>query len=193
MYRTLYDLAGIAMLGWALLIFLPTWRVTRWIAERAVFPLFLAALYLVGVAAVVAESGFGFMSDFGSAEGVLGLLATESIALIAWIHILAFDQVVALLIYPDNMEHRLVPVPVQSLLLFLTLMLGPLGFLGYWAIRGVRGRTLIAWGTARSEAAPMTPRETVPGPAFAELVSGRPLEDVRTLLARVPAMVVLSL
>ena len=147
MDRMLFDLAGPAILGWALLIFLPKWRVTRWLAESAVFPAYLAVLYVVGIVTVVREQGAGFMADFGSAEGVLGLLATEPVALVAWIHILAFDQVVGLMIYRDNMRHRIVPLPVQSLILVLTLMLGPVGFLGYWVARMARERSrLVGWG-----------------------------------------------
>ena len=146
MYRSLFALAGLAILGWLLLIFLPKWRVTRRLADSALVPAYIALLYLVGVVSVFRENGFGIMADFGSADGVLGLLQNEGIALVAWIHILVFDQVVAHLIYRDNMKHRFVPLPVQSVILFLTLMLGPLGFLSYWVIRVTRTRSLVAWG-----------------------------------------------
>jgi hypothetical protein len=170
MYRLLFDLAGFAIVGWLPLIFAPKWRLTRRIAESAIFPAYLAALYLVGAAAVLAELGPGIMADFGSAEGVLGILRMESVALIAWIHILTFDQVVAILIYRDNMRHRLLPLPVQSVLLVLTLMFAPIGFLAYWLVRLLRGRREgMAWdggeaasGAERSrEAAAAAPREPV--------------------------------
>lgn len=179
MYRTLFDVAGIAMIGWALVIFLPTWRVTRRLAETAVFPVFLAILYLVGVGSVIATDGPGFMSDFSSANGVLGLLATESVALIVWIHILAFDQLVGVLIYRDNMRYRFLPIPVQSVVLFATLMLGPIGFLTYWVARMSRARgRAVAWGEphvappdpARTE--PLVPAPAVAAPRFADVVTG---------------------
>ncbi|HEU0013529.1 MAG TPA: ABA4-like family protein, partial [Longimicrobium sp.] len=138
MYLTLFQLAGIAMLGWLLLILLPAWRGTRWIAETAVFPVFLSLLYVVGLVPLLAELGPGIMRDFGSAEGVTGLLRNPDLALVAWIHILAFDQAVALMIYRDNLRHRTVPLPVQSVILLLTLMFGPLGFLAYQAARAAR-------------------------------------------------------
>ncbi|MEX2281342.1 MAG: ABA4-like family protein [Gemmatimonadota bacterium] len=146
MYRTLFSLAGLAIFGWILLIFLPTWKVTRRIADSALFPAYIALLYVAGVVAVFRELGPGIMGDFGSADGVLRLLQLESVALVAWIHILAFDQVVAHLIYRDNMKNRFVPLPIQSVILVITLMLGPLGFLVYWLIRVVRVRGLVAWG-----------------------------------------------
>ncbi|HEU4883607.1 MAG TPA: ABA4-like family protein [Longimicrobium sp.] len=153
MYVALYNLAGIAMLGWLLLTLLPAWRVTRWVARTAVFPVFLAAIYLVGVVMMLMQNGMGVVGDFGSAEGVIRLLGNPDIALVAWIHILAFDQVVAMMIYRENMEHRYVPLPVQSVLLFATLMFGPVGFLSYYLLR--------AWSRSRRDRA-ARPAETQP-------------------------------
>jgi hypothetical protein len=153
MYVALFNVAGIAMLGWLLLILLPAWKVTRWVARTAVFPVFLSLLYVVGIAAVLMKTGPGIMSDFGNAEGVLRVLQDPAIALVAWIHILAFDQVVAMMIYRENMEHRYVPLPVQSVLLFATLMFGPVGFLTYYILR--------AWSRSR-RARQELPAETEP-------------------------------
>lgn len=114
MYRTLFDIAGIGMLGWLLLILLPTWRVTRRIAESAIFPLFLCVLYVIGVVTALRELGPGILADFGSADGVVDLLRRESVALVAWIHILAFDQIAGILIYRDNMKGRFVPIPLHN-------------------------------------------------------------------------------
>jgi len=142
MYPTLFEIAGLAILGWALLIFLPPWKVTRWFAETAVFPIYLSVLYVVGILPIVIAAGPGIMSDFGSVQGVLQLLQDPDVALIAWIHILAFDHLIGVLIYRDNMRHRFVPLPLQSVILFFTLMLGPVGFVTYWLIRAGRTRTV---------------------------------------------------
>jgi hypothetical protein len=192
MYRTLFDIAGIAMLGWLLLVLLPGWKVTRRIAESAIFPVFLCVLYVAGLAAVLRELGPGFMRDFGSADGVLALLRIESIALVAWIHILAFDQLVGVLIYRDNMKHRFVPLPVQSVLLVATLMLGPVGFLSYWAVRVARTRRPLAWGepAAASRHEPVAAGEVAAGQVAAgqvaagevgagEVGAGRPSAEQR--------------
>src|ERR671913_4466 len=135
MYVTLFNLAGYAIVAWLLLIFLPKWSVPRFVARTAIFPVYLSVLYVVGVAAVLAELGPGLMRDFGSAEGVTRILARGDVALVAWLHILAFDQLVALHIYRENMDHHYVPLPVQSALLALTLMFGPAGFLAYYVLR----------------------------------------------------------
>ncbi len=138
MYVRLFDLAGLAIIAWLLLIFLPKWRVTRFIARTQVFPIFICVLYVVGVVPLLMETGLGVMRDFGTAEGVTRLLMRQEVALVAWIHILAFDQLVGLFIYRENMERRYVPLPVQSVILFLTLMFGPAGFLAYYLLRLLR-------------------------------------------------------
>lgn len=140
MYLLLFNLAGFAIVAWLLLIFLPKWRVTRFIARTEVFPVLISVLYVVGVVPLLMASGPGVMRDFGSAEGVTRLLAKPDAALIAWIHILAFDQLVGLYIYRENMAHGYLPLPVQSVLLFLTLMFGPVGFLAFYVLRRARGR-----------------------------------------------------
>jgi hypothetical protein len=197
MYRTLFDIAAIGMIGWILLIFLPTWRITRRAAETAIFPIFLAVLYVGGLGIYLLEAGPGFMADFGSADGVIGLLALEPVALVAWIHILAFDQVVGLLIYRDNMKRRYVPLPLQSLILFLTLMLGPVGFLSYLAVRMTRqtGR-LVAWGDPEPEpvASPAREEPASPVPQFHSVVrGGTSLTSIVGLLRYNPALVWLGI
>ena len=140
MVMTLYDLTAFAMIGWALMIVLPFWSFTKRLVEWSLFPVAVSAIYVVGIIAVLSETGLGIASDFGNAEGVLRLLAQPDIALIAWIHILAFDHLVAVVIFRDNLRHRVVPLPIQSVILFMTLMFGPAGFLTYWTVRVARGR-----------------------------------------------------
>jgi hypothetical protein len=118
-----------------MLIFLPIWRVTRLLANLNLFPLYLATLYSVGIIATVWANGFGFMHDYSSASGVIHLLSEPNFALLVWIHILCFDQFIGHYIYRDNMEHRYVKLPLQSIILFLTLMFGPFGWLCYEVIR----------------------------------------------------------
>jgi len=137
-YVALFNVAGWAVVMWLLFIFLPKWGATRLLARWEVFPVLLSILYVVGVTAALSATGLGIVRDFGSAEGVTRLLARQDVALVAWIHILAFDQLIAHHIYRDNMEHRYVPLVVQSALLFLTLMFGPAGFLIYYLLRLLR-------------------------------------------------------
>ena len=143
MYEKLFSLAGIAILLWLLLILLPTWRVTRFLTGIAIFPMYLAALYTIGIIMVIVGSGFGFVQDFGSAEGVIRLLAKPDFALLVWLHLLCFDQAIGHYVYRDNMEYQYVSIPLQSILLFLILMFGPLGLLCYLVLRQIRKRNKI--------------------------------------------------
>ncbi|OFW37342.1 MAG: hypothetical protein A3F70_16685 [Acidobacteria bacterium RIFCSPLOWO2_12_FULL_67_14] len=161
-------MAGLGIIGWALLIFLPTWRPTRALAGSAFFPIYIAILYAFGVGALFMEYGFGFVADFGTAEGVTRLLARPEIAIVAWIHILAFDQAIGLAIYRENMRRHYVPIPVQSVILFLTLMFGPLGYLAFVLARVGRLGTQAFGGSARTYddagPAPRTNSDADPGP-----------------------------
>lgn len=156
MYANLFQLASLAIIGWIPLIFFPTWRGSRRLAESAFFPIYIAVLYAFGVGALLMQNGPGFIVDFGTDEGVARLLARPEIAWVAWLHILAFDQVIGLLIYRENMRRRYVPIPVQSALLFLTLMFGPLGYLAFAAIRVARLGTR-AFGADEDVPVPETP------------------------------------
>jgi hypothetical protein len=135
MYELLFSFTGVAMISWLLMIFLPKWKITYMLIKWAVFPLSLSVLYLVGFAYYVANHGISFVNDFGSYEGVIQLLTVPEVAIIAWLHILAFDQLVGRMIYMENMERRTVHLIAQSICLFLTLMAGPLGYLLYTVLK----------------------------------------------------------
>ena len=153
MYFLLFDIAGFAIAGWLLMILLPGWRVTQRVVQSTAFPAALCVIYVVGVVALLSRTGLGVIGDFGSAEGVVGLLADADVALVAWIHILAFDHLVGLFIFRDNLLHAVVPLPVQSVLLFVTLMFGPAGFLLYWGVRSLRGHGVAVLSTPEEASA----------------------------------------
>ncbi len=140
MATVLFNVAGLAIVGWALMILLPGWSVTKRLVEWTAFPVAVSVIYVIGVLAVLRETGFGVIADFGSAEGVIELLANPNVALIVWIHMSALDHLVGVGIFRDNLRHDVVPIPIQSLLLVLTLMFGPIGFLTYWIVRVARRR-----------------------------------------------------
>ena len=137
MFEMLFSFSNPVVFFWILLIFLPKWRLTQLLAKNIVFPIYLATVYTIGVVMAIADQGLSFVQDFGSAQGVIHLLAQPSFALLSWIHILCFDQAIGHFIYQDNMKNRYIPLPVQSVILFGTLMLGPLGFLTYIIVRTV--------------------------------------------------------
>lgn len=144
----LFDLSFLLVAPfWLLMIFAPRWRWTRrmvgspWIAAPA------ALLYALLVAPGILEI-FPLLLRPDLA-GIAGLLATPAGATIAWAHFLAFDLFVGRWIYLDGHE-RLASPWVMAPILFLSLMLGPLGWLAYLLLRGVLsgGRPTGAQGPA---------------------------------------------
>jgi hypothetical protein len=89
-----------------------------------------------------------------SLSTIAALLGSEAGATIAWAHFLAFDLFVGRWIYLDSRERGLSAWLVSPLLV-LTLLVGPLGLLGYLVARASTGRiaplVLLrrAWGVNR--------------------------------------------
>ena len=120
----------IAVLSWLLLAVLPGRRwVTDVITGKAV-PILFAVLY---VAIVVATLG-GAEGSFSTLSGVSALFANPWLLLAGWVHYLAFDLLIGTWEARDARE-RQVPHLLLVPCLFLTLMLGPAGWLLYMAVR----------------------------------------------------------
>ena len=120
---------------WAVMILLPRWR---WTARIIRSPLVSAAPAILYTALVLPQLGAIWPAVSRPAlPGVEALLGSPAGATIAWVHVLAFDLFVGRWIYLDSEERRIgswLMVPV----LFLTLMLGPAGFLFYLVVRFTR-------------------------------------------------------
>src|ERR1700730_9856441 len=119
---------------WALMILLPRWR---WTGRIMRSPFVSAAPALLYAALVLPRLGAIFPAVARpTLPGIATLLGSPEGATIAWVHFLAFDLFVGRWIYLDSQERRLSAL-LMAPVLFLTLMLGPLGFLIYLAIRAV--------------------------------------------------------
>lgn len=119
---------------WALMIFLPRWRWTRRIMQSPLVALLPALLY---AALVLPRFGaiFAVVSS-PTLQAVAALLGTPEGAIIAWAHFLAFDLLAARWAYLDSQERGISSL-LMAPVLFMILMLGPIGFLLYLAVRGV--------------------------------------------------------
>ncbi len=110
---------------WAIWMVAPRSAVARWLAN-ALWPWqALALIYLVALGITLTGGPTG--GDFSSLAGVMRLFDSPWGALTGWIHYLCFDSFVGRWIMNDAPKggYRLLPV------LFLTLMLGPIGLLVY--------------------------------------------------------------
>jgi hypothetical protein len=117
---------------WALVILLPRWRWTARIMRSPFVSGAPAALY---AALVLPRLGSIWpVVSRPTLSGIAALLGSPAGATIAWVHFLAFDLFVGRWIYLDSQERRISAWLVAPVL-FLTLMLGPAGFLLYLAVR----------------------------------------------------------
>jgi hypothetical protein len=123
-----------AMPMWALLIFLPKWKVTRFFIDYKIIPIALSVIYAVYIIQAILIGG---MMDFGSLKSVMTLFTEENAVLAGWVHYLAFDLLIGIWIVNQNKElniHQLIIAPC----LFGTFMLGPVGFLVFMIIRAIK-------------------------------------------------------
>jgi prepilin signal peptidase PulO-like enzyme (type II secretory pathway) len=122
--------SSIAMLSWVILAIAPRWVVTRKIILSGAIPLLLSVAYLVLIILFFGSSqgGFGTLAD------VMKLFTNEWVALAGWIHYLAFDFFVGIWETKDAQEKGISHWFVIPCL-FLTFMLGPVGFLLYCVLR----------------------------------------------------------
>jgi apolipoprotein N-acyltransferase len=131
--ETIFSLSGLLVMPfWALMIFLPHWRWTRRILRSPLVILPPALLYASLVLPRLAEV-FPVVSS-PTLAGISSLLGTPDGATIAWAHFLAFDLFVGRWIYLDGYEGGISALLLAPVL-FLTLMLGPLGFLLFLVLR----------------------------------------------------------
>ena len=133
-----FELANaLALPGWAALLFLaPVRRAAAVRIARAVGAL-LALGYLVGFVAA-ASSSDAFAADY-SLAGIASSFGDPRLALVAWVHYLAFDLWVGAweveAAGKAGMRHVFV-VPA----LILTFLLGPIGLVTFLALRATTGR-----------------------------------------------------
>src|SRR4051812_31376277 len=111
--------SAIAGLQWLLLIALPRWKVTNWLASTAAAPILLSIIYCIYIAGFFGIAGGGF----GSIPEVRTLFSDDKLLLAGWVHYLAFDLLIGFYIsrsaQAHNISHWLV-IPC----LILTFMFG---------------------------------------------------------------------
>jgi hypothetical protein len=122
---------------WLLMIVLPHWRWTRRLlaSPLVVVPpvIVYAAVVLPRAAEILAVVANPTLPD------VSRLLGTPAGATAAWAHFLAFDLFVGRWAYLDSRE-RNISAWIMAPVLFLVLMLGPLGFALYLGVRALAKR-----------------------------------------------------
>lgn len=120
---------------WLIMIALPRWA---WARRLIASPLIAVPPALIYAALVLPQVGMLLPLLAGPNLGsIAALLGTPLGSTVGWMHFLAFDLFVGRWAYLDAIErgiHPLIMVPI----LFLTLMLGPIGLLLYLLIRRLK-------------------------------------------------------
>jgi hypothetical protein len=136
--ETIFSLSSLTVLPlWLLIILLPHWRVTRRVMASPLVALAPALIYAALVLPRVSEVLPAVLSP--SLPGIAALLGSPAGATIAWAHFLAFDLLAGRWAYLDSRE-RGVSAWLMAPVLFLTLMLGPIGFALYLGLRAAYPR-----------------------------------------------------
>ncbi len=131
--ETIFSLSNLLVLPfWALMIFLPHWR---WTKRLMASPLIAAPTALIYAALVLPQIG-GLLGALANPDvnTIAALLGTPAGATIGWAHFLTFDLWVGRWAYLDSREKNITAWWVSPTLL-MVLMLGPLGWLAYLALR----------------------------------------------------------
>lgn len=135
--ETIFKLSGLLVLPfWGLMIFLPRWRLTGKLMSSPLVSALPALCYTVLVIPRLVEVWRTVSSP--ELMGVAALLGSPAGAMIGWLHFLAFDLFIGRWIYLESRE-RGISAWVTGPILFLTLMLGPCGFLLFLIVRQASG------------------------------------------------------
>jgi len=124
----------IAMPMWVLMLFFSKWKVTQFLIDFKVIPLALAFIYAIYIFQAIQIGG---MMDFGSLTSIMALFTEENALLAGWVHYLAFDLLVGMWMLDQNKELRINQL-LMAPCLFLTFMLGPIGFLLFMIIKTIK-------------------------------------------------------
>ena len=124
-----------AVIGWIVLLAsaLFGWDRGRDRVAGAIVPLLLAGAYVVVIAAYWGR----VQGDFSSLAGVESMFRQPAAVLAGWMHYLAFDMLVGVMLARRMMEEGM-PRILRMLVLPLTFFLGPAGFLLFHAIQLAR-------------------------------------------------------
>lgn len=137
------------LVPWSLLVFAPRWRWTRRLVHGALVPLVLCAAHASLIVALYATANVPDGASGATLASVMRMFDAPWLALVCWIHYLAFDLFVGAWMARDGARHELPHLAVAPCLV-VTLFFGPAGFLVYFVVRYVlRRRTSFEESTSK--------------------------------------------
>ena len=146
--ETLFKLSNLLVFPfWVLMLLLPRWRWTERIMRSPFVAASPALLYALLVLPRLPEHLPSLLRP--ELHEIANLLCSQAGTTISWAHFLTFVLFVRRCIYLDS-RRRGVSAWFMAPILFLTLLLGPLGFLLHLCLRGILSRAGVAGSTSDS-------------------------------------------
>ena len=134
---TAFRLANLrALVGWIALMLAPLRRPAMVFIARAIGVL-LAIGYTIGFVTAIGAAR-GLVGDY-SLTGIAAFFADPRLALVGWVHYLAFDLWVGAW-EVDAAERAAMPHALVVPALLLTFLVGPVGLIAFLALRAIGGR-----------------------------------------------------
>ena len=125
------------LLGWILLIFLPTWKHTQTIILNGIIVLFaLIYIYLF-----LKDIGSFSLDSFSTLANVKALFQNDNAVAMGWIHYLAFDLFVGAYIVKKSQQLQ-ISRWLYTLPLPFIFMFGPVGYLLFFLIKTFKTKTV---------------------------------------------------
>lgn len=123
----------LAMAGWIILIFLPSWKAS----DKFIISIIITLMALVYTWLMVTAFKPADIESFSSLNGVKKLFENDKLVVAGWVHYLAFDLLAGMFIKNNgiryNISHWLL-VPCM----LLTFLFGPAGLLLFLIIRLIK-------------------------------------------------------
>lgn len=127
----LFPLMNLVLPAWLLLAMFPKWKYTQGLV--LIPPLFHAIIYAWSAVAIMMNNDTPV--DFSQLQSIVQAFRDPNTVFLGWTHYICFDLVVGRAISRDAIE-RGITMPIYYVVvvpcLFLTLMLGPCGFVLYY-------------------------------------------------------------
>lgn len=126
------------LFGWVLLLFFPKWKYTQYALLRGLV-LFFSLLYVFLVLKGIEDFK---LKSFSSLYNVKVLFLSDVALTAGWLHYLAFDLFVGAYIVKISIKEG-IPRVIYSIILPLTFLFGPLGYLVFSLVRIIKNKTFL--------------------------------------------------
>ncbi|CAK9044032.1 Uncharacterized protein SCF082_LOCUS25072, partial [Durusdinium trenchii] len=128
----LFPVTNASLISWVCLIFFPSWR--KLPSAVLLGPVINAIFYTLIAGAVLISGNQDAKINFSCLEGIRAMFANSDACFAGWLHYCVFDPLVGL---GEVLDSRQVKVPHLLVVpcLFMTMLVGPIGFLMYLTLR----------------------------------------------------------